>query len=164
MRVSTATTIATGTVAGLIGFTTVALGFFLLDLGSGRGAGFTPSLLAAALFQGVTETCVVRPTTTAIAGYTALHLLAFLAIGWLMAWLFRLIIARPWFWSGALLLFVIVTFHLNGALLTILTPVRDCFSLLHVLGATATAAVAMVVYFLREYRPLAAIMARPENQ
>lgn len=164
MRPSTANILATGLVAGAIGFATVSLGFLLLDLGSGRGFGFTPSLLASALFQGETEACDVHATASAIAGYSALHLLVFLALGWLAAWLFALIAEHPWFWMGALFLFIIVTFHLYGAVLGVLAPVRGCFSLYQVLGATAVAAVAMLGYLLKEHRGLWATMSREENQ
>lgn len=163
MRPSTARVLATGLVAGLIGFATVSIGFFLLDVGSGRGPWFTPAVLAGALFQGLTQTCDVHPAAPAIAGYSALHLAVFVALGWLAAWLFSMTAARPWFWSGALLLFVIVTFHLYGAILIVLAPVKDCFSLYHVLGATAVAAAAMLGYLLRKHRGLLAAMSRAEN-
>lgn len=164
MRASTAHTLATGVVAGVIGFAAVSLGFLVLDLGTARGAGFTPSLLAGALFQGTTEACNVQPKASAIAGYSALHLVVFLLLGWLTAWFFRMTSTRPWFWSAGLFLFVFVTFHLFGALLSLLAPVRDCFSLWHVLGATALAAAAMLWYLVREHRGLLAAISRPENQ
>jgi hypothetical protein len=65
---------------------------------------------------------------------------------------------------GALFLFIIVTFHLYGAVLGVLAPVRGCFSLYQVLGATAVAAVAMLGYLLKEHRGLWATMSREENQ
>ena len=164
MRPSTANTIATGLVAGAIGFATVSLGFLLLDLVTGRGLGFTPSLLGSALFQGITQACDSRITTSAIAGYSALHVLVFLALGWLAAWLFSLTATRPWFWMGALLLFIIVSFHLYGAVLGILAPVQGCFSLYHVLGVTTLAAAAMLGYLLKEHRGLYGTMSRDENQ
>jgi hypothetical protein len=164
MRPSTARILATGVVAGGIGFLTVSLGFVLLDLATGRGFGFTPSLLAGALFQSVTQACDVQVSTSAVAAYSAIHLLVFLALGWLSAWLFQLTAAHPYFWSGALFLFIVVTFHLYGGVLSILAPVRDCFSLYHVLGATALASAAMLGYLLKEYRGLFAAMSRPENQ
>jgi hypothetical protein len=164
MRPSTANTLATGVVAGIIGFGTVSLGLLMLDLATGRGFGFTPSLLAGALFQGLTQSCDVRASTMAIAGYTALHLVVFLALGWFTAWLFSLTARRPQLWIAALFLFVFVTVHLYGAILTILAPVSGCFSLYHVLGATSAAAAAMLAYLLKQHRGLAAVLARPENQ
>jgi len=164
VRPLTAHVLATGVVAGFIGFATVSIGFLLLDLVSGRGFGFTPSLLATALFQDLTQACDVHITGSAIAGYSALHLLVFLALGWLAAWLLALIAARPWFWMGALFLFVIITFHLYGAVLAVLAPVQGCFSLYYVLGATAVAAVAMLGYLLKEHRRLLATISRAEYQ
>jgi hypothetical protein len=164
MRTPTARVLRTGFVAGILGFASVAAGFFLFDLITGRGIGFTPSLLAGALFRGVTDACTVQPAFPALAGYTVLHLLIFLALGWFSAWLFALTAARPWFYTGALLAFIIVTVHLYAAVLTLLAPVRDCFSLYHVLGATALAAVVMLAYLLRKYRGLTTTVPRPENQ
>lgn len=154
MRPAATRVIATGTVAGLIGFLATTAGFFLLDLLGGRGAGFTPSLLAASLFQGVTEACDVSPVRMAIAGYTAIHLVVFLVLGWITAWLFDATAKRPWFWSAALFSFIIITFHLYGAVLSLLAPVEGCFSLFQVMGATTLASAAMCAYLLREYRGL----------
>ena len=164
MRPSTATVLATGVVAGGIGFATVSIAFLFLDVVTGRGYGFTPSLLAGALFQDVAQACDVQVAPVAIAGYSALHFLVFLCLGWLTAWLFAVTARRPWFWSGALLLFVIVTFHLYGAILSILAPVRGCFSLYQVLGATGVAAAAMLGYLLKEHRGLVAVVSRMEKQ
>jgi zinc and cadmium transporter len=87
-----------------------------------------------------------------------------LALGWLAASLFALITTRPWFWMGALFLFVIITFHLYGAVLAVLAPVQGCFSLYYVLGATTIAALAMLGYLLREHRGTLAMVSRSENQ
>ncbi|MGE0353419.1 MAG: hypothetical protein AB7Q69_09280 [Gemmatimonadales bacterium] len=55
---------------------------------------------------------------------------------------------------------IFVAFHLYGAVLSLLAPVRDCFSLYHVLAATSTAAVAMIAYLLKEYRGVSSAAAR----
>lgn len=164
MRYSTANVLATGVVAGAIGFATTAVGFLVLDLVTGQGFGFTPSLLGSALFEDVRQACDVQTTGSAIAAYSAVHLLVFLVLGWLGAWLFSVAAARPWSWMGALFLFIIVTFHLYGAVLGILAPVQGCFSLYHVLGATGVAAAAMLGYLASQHHWLLAQLSRPENQ
>jgi len=164
MRPRTAQIVATGTIAGLIGFAAVSIGFGLLDLAGGRGLGFTPSLLGGALFLGPVEACDVQVSSLLAVGYSALHLVVFLALGLLTAWLFALTAARPWFYTGATFLFIIVTFHLYGAVLSLLAPVRGCFSLYHILGATALAAAAMVAYLVRQNRGILEAVSRPENQ
>jgi hypothetical protein len=163
MRRSTANILATGLVAGLVGFATVSICFVLLDLASGRGFWFTPSLLGGVLFQGPTQTCEVYPVASVIAGYSAIHLLVFLALGCLAAWVFSLTAARPWFWSGALLLFIIVAIHLSSVVLIGLASVSDCFSLYYVIAATAVAAATMFGYLLKEHRGLLAAIARSEQ-
>ena len=89
MKVSTANVLATGVVAGVIGFATTAVGFVVLDLVTGRGFGFTPSLLGNALFSDVRQACDVQISGTSMAAYSAAHLLVFLLLGWLGAWLSR---------------------------------------------------------------------------
>ncbi len=164
MRARTAHVIATGTIAGLLGFVAVSVGFGLLDLAAGRGLGFTPSLLGGAFFLGLTEACDVQPSALLAVGYSALHLVVFVALGLLTSALFAVTARRPWFYTGAAFTFIIVTFHLYGAVLGLLAPVRDCFPLYHVLGATALASVVMLGYLVRQYRGIVGAVSQPENQ
>jgi hypothetical protein len=69
-----------GVVAGLIGATVVAVWFLVFDLGRGKPL-LTPSLLGAAVFQGVTDPASVRIAALPIIGYTVLHGVAFVAFG-----------------------------------------------------------------------------------
>lgn len=155
MRARTAQTIATGLVAGIIGFVVISAAFLLLDVITGRGAGFTPALLAGALFQGSEAACQASVSAMAIAGYSALHFSVFLTVGLISAWLFSLTSGRPWLWSLVLFIFVFITFHLYGMVLVLLAPVRTCFSLYYVMAVTSLAAMAMLWYLLRERHGLA---------
>ncbi len=163
MRPSTANVLAKGLIAGAIGFGVTALGFVVLDLATGQALGFTPSLLAASLFHGVTNVCDVQPAIEPMLAYSALHLVTFLALGCLTAWLFSLTARRPQLYLAALFMFLFVAFHLFGAVASILAPVSGCFSLYHVFGATTAAAVTMILYLLREHRGLVSELARSEN-
>src|SRR2546423_14030807 len=69
-----------GIVAGLIGASVVAMWFLLFDVARGRPL-FTPGLLGAAVFQGLTDPSTLRITTGPVLGYTILHGLAFIAFG-----------------------------------------------------------------------------------
>jgi|SRR5690606_21340999 len=164
MRPSRVRVLATGVIAGLIGFGVISLGFLILDAATGRAIGFTPSLLAASLFRGVTNACDVHPQAAPILAYSAVHLFVFLVLGWFTTWLFSLTTHRPSFWMAALFMFLFVAFHLYGAVLSILAPVSGCFSLYHILGATTTASLAMIVYLLRKYRGLSSLVAQEERQ
>jgi len=69
-----------GFVAGLIGAAAVASWFLIVDLIAGQ-AFFTPAVLGQALFWGVTDPTAADVTVAAVAGYTMVHVLAFLVWG-----------------------------------------------------------------------------------
>jgi hypothetical protein len=69
-----------GVTAGLLGAGIVALWFLVLDTARGRPL-FTPALLGAAVFRGVTTPADLGDTAGVLLGYTALHALAFVAFG-----------------------------------------------------------------------------------
>jgi hypothetical protein len=69
-----------GLVAGVIGAAIVALWFLFVDLARGTPL-YTPALLGAAVFLGVTTPAGVAVTAGPVLGYTVLHVLAFAAFG-----------------------------------------------------------------------------------
>src|SRR5215813_420765 len=69
-----------GIVAGVIGAAVVAVWFLAFDIARGKPF-FTPGLLGAFVFQGVTSPVGVEPALGPIVGYTILHGLAFIAFG-----------------------------------------------------------------------------------
>jgi hypothetical protein len=78
-----------GITVGLIGAAIVMLWFFIVDLAAGVPLR-TPALLGAALFDGARYVDAVTPTARLVAGYTAVHLLGFVALGVGVAGLFAL--------------------------------------------------------------------------
>src|SRR6185312_9338611 len=77
-----------GVTVGLIGAAIVMLWFFIVDLAAGAPLR-TPALLGAALFDGA-RVAVVSPTARLVVGYTAVHLVGFMAMGLGVAGLFAL--------------------------------------------------------------------------
>ena len=73
-----------GLIAGLVGAGTVALWFFIIDLGRGQPF-FTPGALGSALFLGSTEPSAVSISVATVAGYTIFHIGAFFATGFIAA-------------------------------------------------------------------------------
>jgi hypothetical protein len=69
-----------GFVAGVVGAGVVAAWFLVLDVARGRPL-WTPALLGAAVFHGVTSPDAVSVAAGPVLGYTLLHLLAFIAFG-----------------------------------------------------------------------------------
>jgi hypothetical protein len=78
-----------GVTVGLIGAAIVMLWFSIVDLAAGAPLR-TPALLGAALFDGVRDADAATPTVRLVAGYTALHLAGFVAVGLGVAGLFTL--------------------------------------------------------------------------
>jgi hypothetical protein len=74
---------------GLIGAAVVMLWFFIVDLAAGEPRR-TPARLGTALFDGARYADAVTPTARLVAGYTALHLAGFVALGLAVAGLFAL--------------------------------------------------------------------------
>ena len=73
-----------GVVAGLVGAWTVALWFFIVDMGRGQPF-FTPGALGSALFLGSTDPSAVSISVVTVAGYSIFHIGAFFALGFVAA-------------------------------------------------------------------------------
>ena len=73
-----------GLAAGLIGAGTVALWFFIVDMGRGQPF-FTPGALGSALFLGSSDATSVSVSVATVAGYSILHIGAFFATGFIAA-------------------------------------------------------------------------------
>ena len=73
-----------GLVAGLLGAWTIALWFFMVDMGRGQPF-FTPGALGSALFLGSTDPSAVSISVVTVAGYSIFHIGAFFALGFVAA-------------------------------------------------------------------------------
>ena len=107
-----------GIVAGLIGASVVAMWFLLLDVARGRPL-FTPGLLGAAVFQGLTDPSTLRITAGPVLGYTILHGLAFIAFGVVAASIMAVSEREPALFVGFVILFAcfeVFFFGVVGAL------------------------------------------------
>jgi len=84
-------TLRDGVVLGLIAYIAVAAFYAVFDVLAARGTLYTVDLLGKAVFRGLRDPAVlqlpVRPDFTAVFLYNALHLVASLAIGLVVAWL-----------------------------------------------------------------------------
>jgi len=83
MRENTARVATEGLVAGLLGYLTVSLTMGAIDLLSGRSVFRTAALLGKPLVGGVPGTDAITPD--AILAYNGVHLLVFLALGFVAA-------------------------------------------------------------------------------
>ena len=73
-----------GVVAGLLGAWTIALWFFMVDMGRGQPF-FTPGALGSALFLGSTDPASVSISVATVAGYSIFHIGTFFALGFVAA-------------------------------------------------------------------------------
>ena len=94
-----------GLVAGLVGAGTIALWFFIVDMGRGQPF-FTPGALGSALFLGSTDPTAVSVSVATVAGYSIVHIGAFFALGFLAAATAGYAEDTPPLIIGAVMLFV----------------------------------------------------------
>lgn len=137
-----------GLVTGLIGYATVVLFFLVLNLLAGRSPFYTAALLGETLFYGVRDPAAVVVWAGPVIAYNGLHLLLFLALGLLTAWLARLSERGPEFWYLSIIAFLFVVFHMYGALLLLTEPFREVFPVWQSFLAGALASVAMGLYLV----------------
>lgn len=96
--------LAEGAVAGLLGAITIAIAFLGVDIAQGRAL-YTPSVLGKALLGGTAGHLEhVTASLPLAAAFTIVHGLAFVGIGTLFAWLFRVVERNPKLIFGLLLL------------------------------------------------------------
>jgi hypothetical protein len=151
MQAKTARVIAEGIVAGVIAHLGIALVLLVADLVAGRWILFTPALLGTVLLEGARDICQVPLRVTTVLAYTSIHLTALAAFGLLASMLIHASEQRPILWLGALFVFIFVAWHLTGAVLTLVAPVRGCFSLWWITGASAVGALGMAGYLWRAH-------------
>jgi hypothetical protein len=94
-----------GIIAGVIGAATLAGWFFFVDLTQGRPF-FTPAALGSALFMGASDLETIEVSLWTVAGYSVVHVAAFLVVGLVTAAIAWEGENTPPLILGAILLFV----------------------------------------------------------
>ncbi|MCL7983222.1 MAG: hypothetical protein M8862_11915, partial [marine benthic group bacterium] len=95
-----------GIIAGLIGATTVAIWFLIIDLVVGRAL-YTPGALGSAMLYGAAASDAVIVSAGTVIGYSVYHFVAFIAIGIVVAALLALADRFPPLYFGMIVLFVV---------------------------------------------------------
>jgi len=147
-------TLREGVTAGLAGAVTVAVWFLIFDVLQGTPFR-TPAVLWAVLFEGVRNPAAVGAAPGPVLGYTIAHLVAFLLIGLVAAWLVAGAEREP-------PLLVVLLIFLGAfevfflALISFLArPALGILAWWEILMANFLAALAMLTVFYRGHRPLA---------
>jgi hypothetical protein len=151
MQSRRANIIAEGLVAGVVAHIAIALVLILSDLVAGRWLFYTPTLVGRVLLEGGGQGCQVTPSATILLAYTSIHLITLTLFGFLASWLMYGSEARPILWFGALCVFILVAWHLPGAVLGVLGQVRECLSLWPPTLAGFAGALAMAAYLWRSH-------------
>ena len=142
-----------GIVAGVIGASTVAVWFFLVDLFNGRPF-YTPNVLGAALFRrgtGLDNPQALAISLEMVLIYTWVHGMVFCLIGGIASKLLHLAERNLNLGFGVVLLFVIFEFGFVGAAFVFAEPILQLLAWPVVLVGNLLAATAMASYFWRHH-------------
>ena len=134
-----------GFTAGVIGATAVAGWFLIVDLVAGQ-AFYTPAVLGQALFWGVTDPSTADVTFAAVAGYTMVHVLAFLVWGILAAILACQVERVPATLFVVVVLFAVYEFGFYIMVATLAQPLLGALAWTNVAISNAIAAFGMGYY------------------
>lgn len=140
-----------GVLAGILGASTVAIWFLLLDLVTRGMPFFTQSLLGSILFAGARPEEVHGLNGAAIFAYTGLHGLLFLAAGAALAWMFAQFERNPQ--VGLILLLLFATFEaiLWGVGVSMIPALAGVVGAWAILVANVASAATMFLFLLRRH-------------
>lgn len=142
-----------GVIAGLLGAGAVALVFLVRDLTLGVPL-LTPSVLGQVILQGATAPVTDHAVSGAVAGYTALHLVAFVLFGLLLAGAARVATTQPALRFAFVMVLIFFEFFFAGLAFMFHEATRSLFPLGLVLFANLVAGVVMVTYLWRHHPAL----------
>lgn len=156
-------TVREGIVAGLLGGAAVALWFLLVDLAS-RELFFTPAALGSALFLGARGAEQVVMSVGIIAGYTALHFLAFVVIGLVAAALAMEAERHAYAFIGGVLLFVTLETLFLGLAAIAAGWLLDALTWWNVIGSNVVAAAVMGGYIWKAHPALSGQLRKQDAE
>jgi hypothetical protein len=140
-----------GALAGLAGAAAVAAWFLLYDLAAGVPFR-TPALLGAALFHGLRDAGALVITVPGVLQYTVVHVLAFVAFGWLAAGLLALADREPRLLFGFFMLFCCFEVFFFAMIAALAEWLFDSLAWWTILAGNLLAALVMLAVFFRGHR------------
>jgi len=142
-----------GTIAGIIGASSVALWFLMVDSIAGRPF-FTPAILGASLFGLLGGGFGGRGLATHVAAYTVVHFAAFILIGIAAAMVMNALDRRPSLLVGFVALFLVFELCVIGAVaLLSRSPLFGTIAWYQLGAANLLAAFFMGRYLWRAHHP-----------
>jgi hypothetical protein len=159
MTINRATLMSQGTLAGCIGYATLAGFVSIIDLVGGRSPFHTAAVLGAALFYGVTDASQLQVTPAYVLAYNGAHLLVFLLLGLIGSALAAVADRGSQLWYVSVFFFIFVAFHAIGALQALSDGMRTALPESMIWVAGIAAALAMGAYLMRVHPQ----MRRPQR-
>lgn len=147
-----------GLISGAIGAGVVAAWFLLFDLVQGRPL-FTPAALGSALFLGASSLADITVTPLVVAGYTVLHVAAFLLTGILASAIVSAAEDTPPLILGAVLFFVVFEAFFLGLLAMAAEFLLGALAWWTIAAGNVFAALSMGLYLWRKHPRLRAALA-----
>ena len=151
-----------GLIAGAIGFATTAVVFAIANILQGRSPFHTAALLGAALFYGVRDPSQVTVTPAYVFAYNGTHLLVFIGLGILGAWLATVAARGAQLWYVGLFFFIFASFHLIAAAQAAALPMQPLLSGPAIWIAGLAAGLLMGLYLLKANPDIRATRAYEE--
>ena len=153
MRESTRLTLGSGLYAGLIGYAVVVVFIAIVNLAGGRSPFYTAALFGSALFYGLEDPATLQVAPAPVLAYNMVHLVSFLALGFLASWFMSVAERFPVARYAALFTLIFVAAHVYAGLLLFAEPLL-AGAWLPIGAAGVLAAVAMGWYLLRVHGAL----------
>lgn len=148
MKTERLETFRQGLVAGVLGYAAVVAFFGIMNAIEGKSIFYTAALLGSALFYGAKDVSEVAVAAGPVLSYNGVHLLIFLALGVVAAWLAELSEHGPHFWYIAAILFLTFSFHVFGLLLGMTENLRSALPAWSVFCSGALGSAVMGAYLL----------------
>jgi hypothetical protein len=145
-----------GLIAGMIGYATTVIVIAVVNLIAGRSPFHTAALLGSSLFYGLTDPASLVIWPGPVLAYNGLHLLVFLGLGALAAWIIHEAERGPHFWYLGAIVMGFVVFHLFGAFLLVTAPIRAALPVWSFVVGGVAALVTMSAYLIRVHPRLRA--------
>jgi hypothetical protein len=147
-----------GMIAGAIGYLTVVLVIGTMDLAGGRSLLHTPSLLGQILIGGFGDPTPGIVAAGPVLAFNGAHLLTFLVIGTVVAWLVLEVELHPVIWYGAFFAVLCIVLLSFLVLSLVEEPHSGMLRSSDLIVANALAAVAMGFYLHKAHPGLGKII------
>jgi len=141
-------------IAGVIGYAVVALFFVILNLLTGRHPLYTAAVLGQGIVSAPGGSSDSVVAFGPIVAYNAVHLIVFLVIGLIAAWLVFATEKVPQFWFVGFLIFITALMASIAVVVTYSVPISDALPWWSIVAANVVAAFLMGAYLVKAHPKL----------